>query len=237
MNFSKTSLWTLLLASCATPSTLTREFSETRVLERMGNASETPAWSHGAEPLFSEGGNVFFTNTIAMSGDSRPEACTNAAADLARVQILRQIKDNLTSSGQLSEVSASSDPSVESLTAYLAQGHLSGVKVSKRYWERREESDSNGIRILRVHCASQVSIARSILERQLRVAIDGAGHGNPQIRQTLLDAQKQFLDSLSESSGNKAANHQASQSDLQKYPAYEAVSDSSANGASQSVSE
>jgi hypothetical protein len=198
MNFTTTSICALLLSSCATASRLQPEFADTRVLERMGNVSETPDWSLASEPLSSEGGNIFFTSTIAMSGDSRPEACTNAAADIARVQILRQIKDNLTSSGQLNEVSASSDPSIESLTAYLAQGSLFGIRVSKRYWEKREESDTNGMRVLRVHCTSQVGITRSLLEKQMRAAIDGEGDGNPQIRQKLIEAQTQFINSLAE---------------------------------------
>ena len=198
------SLAVILITGCTTTKIQQPEFEASRVIERIGNVSETPEWSLGAEPLSNENGQVYFVSTITMAGDSRPEACISAASNLARVQILRQIKDHLTSSGQLSEESASSDPSLESLTAYLAQGTLSGVKVAKSYWEKREESDVAGMRVLRVRCASKVSIARSVLEKQLRAAIDGTGGGNPEVRKKLLEAQNNFLDSLS--SGQAAAN-------------------------------
>jgi hypothetical protein len=182
-----------VLSSCSTTSG--SSFRPSIVIERMpGHGDTSPTWTTGADPFSLERGQVYFTSTTTMSGDSRVEACMSAAADLGRVQILRQIKDQLTSSGQLSENSASSDPSLESLTAYLSQGSLSGVKVTSRYWERREESDASGQRVLRVYCAAKVSIAKSLLEKQLLVA--AGGDGNPAIRQKLLEAQKAFLDSL-----------------------------------------
>jgi hypothetical protein len=36
------------------------------------------------------------------------------------------------------------------------------------------------------------------LEKQMRAAIDGEGDGNPQIRQKLIEAQTQFINSLAE---------------------------------------
>lgn len=184
------------VAACTTPKVVHPDFEKPRVIERMGNVSESPTWSIGSEPFAQENGHVILTNTMTMSGDSRVEVCTGAASELGRVSILRQIMDQMTSSGQLSEESSSEDPAVESLTAYLAQGRISGVKVVKRYWEKREESDASGMRVLRVHCATQVSIARSELERQIRDAMSGRKSGNPEIRERLLNAQKNFIDSL-----------------------------------------
>lgn len=105
-----------------------------------------------------------------------------------------------------SEVSATSDPATESLLAFLSQGKLSGVKVVGRYWERREESDSNGLRVLRIHCASKVAIQRGLLESQMRDAMNGSGVGSPEIREKLLDAQKKFLDSVESGGGDSNKN-------------------------------
>lgn len=195
--FVLASLLCVQLTGCASTSGK-HSFAASRVIERAGGVDETPSWTDGALPLYEEGGQVIFVNTMSMSGDSRPEACSNVAADLGRAQILRHVKDNLTISGQLAEATASSDPSIESLFAFLSQGSLSGVKTVGRYWERREESDVNGQRVLRLHCTAKIAIAKSHLDRQLRQAMDGASSGNPEIRQKLIEAQKDFIDSLSQ---------------------------------------
>lgn len=186
-------------SSCTTTSITQKAYDPPKVVDRIGSVQVTPEWASGAQPFFEEAGQVTFVNTLSMSGDSRPEACNNAAADSGRAQILRQVKDHLTTSGQLSDASASSDPGVESLMAFLSQGKLSGVKITGRYWERREESDAGAKRVLRLFCATKVSIAKGLLEEQLRAAISGSG--NPEIRQKLLDAQKGFLESI----GDEAA--------------------------------
>jgi hypothetical protein len=184
------------LTACVSSYGLQKEFAATEVLERMPGHEEAPEWSYGAAPISVDKTDIVYANTLSMSGDSRPEVCTNAASDLGRVQILREIRDHLTSSGQLNEVSAASDPGVESLSSYLTQGQLSGVKVAARYWEKRTESDVNGLRVLRLHCAAKVAITRSSLEQQLRNAVGKSG--NADIRQKLHDAQKRFIDGISD---------------------------------------
>lgn len=154
----------IALSSCTTTGITQKPYDPPKVVDRIGSGKVTPDWASGEQPFFEESGQVTFVNTFSMSGDSRPEACNNAAADSGRAQILRQVKDHLTTSGQLSDVSSSSDPGVESLMAFLAQGKLLGVKVTGRYWERREESDASANRVLRLFCATKVSIAKSLLE-------------------------------------------------------------------------
>lgn len=192
-----TSVVSLVSASCTT----TRQeqtYAPPRVIDRIASGSANPDWASGARPFYEEAGQMNYISTMLMSGDARPEACNNAAADLGRVQILRQLKDNLTASGQLTEANTVSDPGVESLIAFLAQGKLSGVRVTGRYWEKREESDSNSSRVLKLFCATKITITRSLLDEQLRAALGGSG--NPEIRRKLLDAQKGFLDGIADQS-------------------------------------
>lgn len=126
-----------LMTACVTSGPVQPEYEPSQVIERIGRESETPGWASGAKPFYEEAGDVLFISTITMSGDARPEACSRAAADTGRVEILRQIQDSLTSSGQFEEVSATADPAVETLIAFLSQGKLWGLKVTARYWERR----------------------------------------------------------------------------------------------------
>ena len=197
----------LALSGCVSTNAATPEYQVSRVLERIGQAKEAPPWASGETTFYEERSDINYIETVTMSGNARPEACNHAAADLGRVQILRQIKDAITSSGQVVESTGTTDPAVERLMAFLSQGQLSGVKLVARYWERREESDASGNRVLRIVCASKVAIPRILLETQLRVATNGDTAGNPDIRQKLLDAQKSFLDSLNHNQAPASGLH------------------------------
>lgn len=171
------------------------EFKESRVVERMGKVSESPAWTVGSNPMFEEGQDVIFAGILTMGGDARPEACLKAADIDARSMMLRHIKDSLTASGQLNEVSASSDPGYESLVAFLSNGSIKGARTTQRYWEKIEESDSSGARVLRLKCAVKVAVTKSELAKQMRDATN-APAGNAEIRAKLHKAQGDFIENL-----------------------------------------
>ncbi len=190
----QTTLLASMLMSCVTtPSG--PEFRESRVVERIGKAKETPSWAEGTVTMFEEGQDAIFTSVMTMSGDSRPEACLKAADLDSRSMMLRHIKDTITASGQLNEVSASSDPGYESLIAFLSQGKITGAKTTERYWEKAEESDSAGARVLRLRCAVKVAVKKTELQRQMREATE-VKSGNAEIRKKLLQAQGEFIESL-----------------------------------------
>lgn len=171
------------------------EFKESRVVERMGKTKESPAWADGSTPMFEEGQDAVFASILTMSGDSRPEACLKAADMDARSMMLRHIKDSLTASGQLNEVSASSDPGYEGLVAFLSSGSIKGAKTTQRYWEKIEESDSSGARVLRLKCAVKLAVSKTELAKQMRDA-SSAPAGNAEIRAKLHKAQGDFIEGL-----------------------------------------
>lgn len=184
----------LWLSGCvSTPSG--PEYRESRVVERMGKVKDSPAWAEGAVPMFEEGTDVVFAGILTMSGDARPEACLKAADVDVRSMMLRHIKDTLTTSGQLNEVSATSDPGYEGLVAFLSQGNIKGARTTQRYWEKVEESDTNGARVLRLKCAVKLSITKSELAKQMRDASDVPA-GNAEIRAKLHKVQGDFIEGL-----------------------------------------
>lgn len=171
------------------------EYRESRVVERMGKVKDSPAWAEGSVPMFEEGQDVVFAGILTMSGDARPEACLKAADVDVRSMMLRHIKDTLTTSGQLNEVSATSDPGYEGLVAFLSQGNIRGARTTQRYWEKVEESDTNGARVLRLKCAVKLSILKSELAKQMRDAADVPA-GNAEIRAKLHKVQGDFIEGL-----------------------------------------
>lgn len=193
LKLSAALFFSFILASCVHSEP---HYAKSEVLERIGNATETPEWASGATAMTSEGSKALFISVITMNGDARPEACMRAASDTARADILRYIRDALSTSGQLNDTSVTSDPSYESLTAFLAQEHLSGVSVESRYWEKVVSSDTSANRVLKLRCAAKVGISKVDLARQLQAAV-GPG-GNSVVRQKLLDAQQKFIDQIGE---------------------------------------
>lgn len=170
-------------------------FDASRVIERIGGLKETPKWATGIEPMLEEKGNVIYIQTLTMDGNSRPEACIKAASDMARAEFVRQIKDGITAAGQVTENSATADVAIESNVAYLSNLKLSGAKISERYWEKFEESDSSRSRVLKVRCAAKVAIQKTLLDQQIRKATE-TNATNPEIRKKLLEGQKAFLDQI-----------------------------------------
>jgi len=189
------------MAGCVT--TPTKEFAESKVLERIANKDETPQWADGTKAMGEESADVVFFSQMTMGANSRSEACIKAAELDGRSAMLRYIKENISSSGQVNETDAASDPGYEALTAFLSQSKLSGVRPSDRYWEKVEQSDENGDRVLKLRCVVKLAIKKTELQRQLREATMAQG-GNPQIRESLLNAQKSFFDGLSEQQGAQA---------------------------------
>ncbi len=184
-----------LLQSCVTAPT--KEYGESKVIERIGGKTETPEWASGAIAMTEEGANVIFVSQMSMAGNARSEACVKAAEMDGKSAMLKYIKEHISTSGQLNEADASSDPGYESLTAFLAQSKLSGVKTIERYYEKREESSESGERVLKLRCLAKLAIKKSELEKQLREATTKQG-GNPEIREKLLEAQKSFIEGLSD---------------------------------------
>lgn len=176
-------------------------YSESKVIERIGGREATPEWTFGETPMSIENGDVVFVNIVSMSGNSRAESCLKSAELDGRSKFLRYIQENITTSGQLNEISATDDPAYESLTAFLSQGKLSGAKTTARYWEKREESDESGARVLRLKCAVKVALKKSELEKQMRAATGNGG--NKEIRDQLINAQKVFIESISEGSSKE----------------------------------
>jgi hypothetical protein len=180
------------------------EFEVTTVLERIGGNDETPEWATGESALAVEKGDVISIGIVRVDGDARTDACMNVAAENGRMAILRQIQDNISNSGQLNDDNISSDPSYESLMMFLAQGKLNGVKVVRRYWEKRVESDSSGQRVLKLSCAVKVGISRSLLDKQIKAAINGGRSGNPEIRERLNESHKSFIDNVGRTASEAA---------------------------------
>ena len=89
-----TTLGTLSM-SCTT-STERPEFEESRIIERMEGFDETPAFATGSQVMWVEGQEAYFANILLMSGDSRPDACMNAASLSAKVEMLKYIRESLT---------------------------------------------------------------------------------------------------------------------------------------------
>ena len=172
------------------------KYQKTEVLERLGNIDETPSWANRSKVMWKDKNEVVFVSTLQFDGDSRPESCMKAASLDGKAQILSFIKENITTSGQLSELDASSDPAFESLTAFISQGKINGVSVKERYWERVETSTVNRARVLKLNCASKIAIKESDLKRQLSAATRSAPEGNKKVRDALIDAQVEFLNEL-----------------------------------------
>ncbi len=196
------SIFTIFLSSCSS----SPKYVKQEIIANSNKTLETPEWVLNTAVMHEEGSNVVFIHKVTLSGSSRPDACVSMARTQAVGEMLKYIKNSVTTSGQVEDLNASSDPSLSSLTAFLSQGNISGAKVTTTYWEQTMEADESGMKpTKRLMCAVQVAIEKAVLDKQMRDAINGAPGGNPEIRRKLLDAQKQFIENV----GNKDSDNSA----------------------------
>jgi hypothetical protein len=192
-NLVLSALTSIVIAGCTSSS----KYVKTEVISNSTKTLQTPDWVLNPNIMLEDGGNVIFIHKVTLSGTSRPDACVSMARTQAVGEMMKYIKNSVTTSGQVEDLNSSSDPSLSSLTAFLSQGNISGAKVTTTYWEQTMEADDSGMKpVKKLMCAVQVSIDKSILEKQMRDAINGAPGGNPEIRKKLLDAQKSFIDNV-----------------------------------------
>ncbi|MBX9703325.1 MAG: hypothetical protein K2X39_04145 [Silvanigrellaceae bacterium] len=184
----------ILITGCSSTPKMT-----STVVANIDGSLVTPEWANGSVVILEENENIIYVNTVTLNeGNTRPDACLAIARTNAVAEMMKYIKQSVTSSGQAEDLNASSDPSFSSLTAYLSQGNISGTKILSQYWEiRMQQNDNSKVPYKKqLRCAVKVGIARTTLENQMRQALHGAPGGNPEIREKLIEKQKEFLDSV-----------------------------------------
>ncbi len=184
------SLWAFACTFAEQP-----DYRASEVIETMGD-TDKPEWAFSGATMAVDDGDVIFISDLTMGANARPEACFKASELQGKSQMIGYIKSKITSSAQLNETNAESNPGFESLTAVLSQGSLSGVKTKDRFWEKRVESSETGERLLKIHCTVKLGIAKGELARQLREASMTASGGNADIRAKLLKAQEIFIENI-----------------------------------------
>ena len=180
----------LVLASCTTVD----GYKASEVLERVDNEGNTPKWTNATLPFQEDGANLVFISSVTMNGNARTEACMKTASEMGKVSILKYFKDSITSSGQYSD-SSNEQVAIESLNTFTAMGEVKGVKTSESYWEKRIESDENGKRIIKLHCAAKVSINKIAAQKQLEGKNPA---GNAVVRKAQEEKTAEFIANVKE---------------------------------------
>ncbi|MDC3364964.1 hypothetical protein OAV86_02775 [Pseudomonadales bacterium] len=183
------------LAICSSVDSVAEDYGPV-VIERLGRATETPAWAYGAKVMWQVKDSVIFAYSLEMSGESRPDVCMKAASLQARTEMRRYISEAISSSEIMSQANLISDPEFESVTVSIAQGSIAGTSVKEQYWEKVLKTDVRGEKRLRMQCSSQVQVTRADLDRQLEQKIIVETAKNPEMRRALITAQTDFLNNL-----------------------------------------
>jgi len=172
-------------------------YVKSEVIANSDRSLKTPTWVLSEQNILTEGSDIVFVHKVYLEGSGRPDACVAMARTQAVGEMLKTIKTAITSSGQVEALNTTSDPSYSALTAFLSQGNISGARLTESYWEQSMEPDSTGFQAQkRLMCAVKVRMEKSLLERQIQEALQGTPGGNPEIRRKLINAQKDFLESV-----------------------------------------
>lgn len=207
MKFRSLALFTILTGiasvgvwSCSSPG---EKYFSSVIINNIDKTNETPKWVLNTKVLTESKGNVLFLHKINLDGSVRPNACLTSAKTQAVGEMMKYIKNSITASGQVEEISGTDDPSMSALTAFLSQGSVSGARINRVYWEQTMDQDktTEAPPEKKLMCAVEASIKKSVLEKQMKQAINGAPGGNPEVRKKLLDAQQNFINNIGDESG------------------------------------
>ncbi len=192
----------LVVTSCSSPGE--KYFSKV-IIKNNSKTQETPAWVLNTDVYSEEKGMItIFYKIDSLDGGTRPDACLLMAQTKVFGELMKSIKNSVTASGDVSEADLTSDPSYSALTAFLSQGNLTGVQITSKYWELTMDTDkTKNSSVKKLMCAVKASIEKTKLDKQMSDAINGASGGNPEVRQKLLDAQKNFIDNVGNSNAKK----------------------------------
>ena len=196
------SLALLSFVGCSSTESVTSpsKYIKTEVINNSDRTLKTPDWVLSSKVLNSENTQLIYTYKMSLDGAARPDACVAMARSQAVAEMLKFIKNAVTASGQVEDLNASSDPSFSSLTAFLSQGNISGAQVSDNYWEQTMEADASGLNaVKKLMCAVKVAIDKQTLLKQMTDAINGTPGGNAEVRQKLIDSQKNFIENAGNS--------------------------------------
>jgi hypothetical protein len=179
------------LVSCSS----SPKYIKPEIINSSDQKLKTPEWVLSTKVMNEENGQLVYVYKMNLDGSARPDACVAMARSQAVAEMMKYIKNAVTSSGQVEDLNGSSDPSYSALTAFLSQGNISGAQPTDSYWEQSMEGDDSGMRpVKKLLCAVKVAINKQTLDKQMKDAINGTAGGNAEIRQKLLNAQKNFID-------------------------------------------
>ena len=128
----------ILILGCSSTSTNpTSESAPDKVISRINDASERPAWLNEARPFEIMKGTVISLGQTTIPGDNRVEAAYTIAENNAKGSICSAIESRLDYVFQQAEEGTGIDASqVRRIGAEACKLTTSSIRVGNRYWEK-----------------------------------------------------------------------------------------------------
>lgn len=167
------SLFFLTVYGCATtPSQVTSEDVPDKVISRINNESDRPAWLDEATSFKIDGGRVTSLGQTTIPGDNRVEAAYRIAENNAKAGICSAIEQRLDFIFQNAEEGTGVDASqARSIGAEACKMTTSSIHNGKRYWEKIATTTDAGSRVTRYRVFATVEMPEGDFKRAVLAAI------------------------------------------------------------------
>src|SRR3989338_3729137 len=171
--FSEVLLAAFMFRSCASvPTSTSSENVPDKVISRIDNMDQRPAWVTESEPFRIENGQVISIGVTTLGGDNRVEAVQRVAANNAKAAIASAIETRLETLFQNAEEGTAIDSSqVRYVGSEATSLVTNAIRPGKFYWEKVATSLDSGERVTRYKIFSSVTIPEADYRKAVLDAI------------------------------------------------------------------
>lgn len=163
----------LALAACSsTPKNPTSENMPDKVVSRINDASERPAWLNEEKPFDIKEGSVMSLGQTTIPGDNRVEAAYAIADNNAKGAICSAIESRLEFIFQgADEGTAIDSTQARRIGAEACKITTSSIRPGSRYWEKVAMTSDSGERVTRYKVFATVTMPETDFKRAVINAI------------------------------------------------------------------
>lgn len=177
----------LALGACVTGGPTAKR----RIIDQTAGVEETPKWVSGKNKFDAEDKRIGFKGYLTMESDSRPDACTHAAAMDAKGRI-----SSLIASSIMDESGISGDEKTigyNRLVAVLSKQKLPGLEIADEFWSLVEIDDGDNA-TRRLECWAKVTIEKKVFDKAMEKSLAELSEDKAvtKHRQRLEDAQEKM---------------------------------------------
>jgi hypothetical protein len=157
-----------------------------KVLVRMDEADSKPKWATLSKTMYVSKGNIYAVGFVEVPAGSRISAAAKIADNNARLEIGRQVTNDMAFIFQNMEEGIGEGGQLARFYGSEVSKHMShGIQTEKRYWEKVQSFDEDGEKTYKLRLYSLIFIKQSNMKKAITRALAKDNGLTPKIKEEI----------------------------------------------------